>query len=179
MLLLARNPDLDIRTSPAVGVNKLAPKPTFQVQCVVSWDCGYDCFYDCVANTCISNWNPRFTLEWTGDYDYDLHVMTPGGFNISWRYEWDPISNGRLERDIVPRTVGSWAENIFFPLNGTAPVGIYTFNVQGGPGLESWQLTVWLGDSNVASYSGVGRSSSYQYSYHDGSTDLSCLPVLP
>jgi hypothetical protein len=25
MQLLARNPDLDIRTSPAVGVNKLAP----------------------------------------------------------------------------------------------------------------------------------------------------------
>ena len=111
-------------------------------------------------------------LTWTGDDDLDLHVITPGGAHIDYLYRHDPASGGTLDHDDIPQQVGTWVENIFFPMDGSAPSGTYQyyvhlFNMLGGTP-DSWVLSAWVGDSKVNEVSGVGTSSPYTYTHTSG-----------
>ena len=132
-----------------------------------------DCLpgYGCVSNTCITMGNPRFTLIWTGDDDYDLHVITPGGAHIYYWYEnlYDPVTGGMLDHDDIPTEVDYWVENIVFPLDGSAPSGVYQYYVdlfnQLGETSDDWVLSVWLGDTKVDEFNGNGSSETYSFTH--------------
>jgi hypothetical protein len=64
----------------------------------------------------------QVTLRWTGDADFDLHVIDPDGFEIYWDNARSP-SNGTLDVDMVPicGTVDNNVENVFWPEGGSIP----------------------------------------------------------
>jgi hypothetical protein len=60
-------------------------------------------------------------------------VITPGRFEIYFDNETDAVSGGVLDHDEQPDIfllVGRWTENIFFPMDDSAPPGRYTFFVR-------------------------------------------------
>jgi hypothetical protein len=158
--------------------------------------------FTCETNKCIQNGNPRFTLTWYGDGtcaefpfsninplisrldlfslvhqphyvdDLDIHVITPGGFEIYFQRVFDSVSGGRLDQDDIPQTNGLYVENIFFPLDGSAPRGTYTYFVDNYNQIgeaDSWTLQVYLGDTlqisnnGVVGESGVGTRFTFAF----------------
>jgi uncharacterized protein YfaP (DUF2135 family) len=117
--------------------------------------------------------NPRFILGWIGDDDLDLHVVTPDGVNIWYGYDFDGLSKGYLDHDDIPSLEGGrgrWAENIKFPLDGSAPAGTYTFWVHVYDQideLDPWGVSVYVsqGDTDVLQkrYTGIGDSAVFTF----------------
>lgn len=81
---------------------------------------------------------------------------------------YDAASQGRLDRDVIPSTHGSgWVENIYFPLDGSAPRGTYSVEVdpyRTHGEMDFWSLTVYLGDNYAAGWNGVG-SGNYAFTF--------------
>ena len=100
----------------------------------------------------------------------DIHVRTPGGTEIWYSNTFDSISGGRLDQDDIPNQIGLYIENIYFPSDGSAPEGTYEVwveNYDQYQGADSWELSVFLGNSLVMKKSGVisedERSQSIYY----------------
>lgn len=91
--------------------------------------------------------------------DLDLHVVPPNGFEIYFSAKSDPVSGGQLDQDDIPRVAGLYVENVFFPLDGSAPRGTYTYFVnnynQVGLTPDTWTLQVFVGETRVTRHSGV------------------------
>jgi uncharacterized protein YfaP (DUF2135 family) len=85
--------------------------------------------------------------------DLDLHVLTPGGNHIWNGNTFDSVSNGRLDHDDVPQRAGLYVENVYFPLDGTALAGTYTYFVrnfrQRGVAPDAWKIEVHMGDKLI------------------------------
>lgn len=69
--------------------------------------------------------NPRFNLVFDNELntDIDLHVMTPLG-EVIYFGNTSSASGGNLDVDCICACPD---ENIFFPLDGSAPKGTYTY----------------------------------------------------
>ena len=101
----------------------------------------------------------------------DIHVVTPGGVEIYYSNTFDLVSQGTLDKDDVPSEPGLYIENIYFPLDGSAPQGQYEVWVHNyseqGDGPDSWELSVFLGNDLVRKTAGVtnndDRSESIFY----------------
>ncbi|KAL7559521.1 hypothetical protein ACA910_011916 [Epithemia clementina (nom. ined.)] len=136
--------------------------------CCEDSDCGTANELVCVESTCVNSGSPRFTLSWFGDDDLDLHVITPGGFEIDYRSTYDPTSQGRLDQDDIPGPITRWVENIYFPLDGSSPRGTYTYFVHYYSQIgiaDSWQLFVYIGDERVRLHNGSPlQNDRYSYS---------------
>jgi uncharacterized protein YfaP (DUF2135 family) len=106
--------------------------------------------------------------------DLDLHVLTPGGDHIYYGNTFDSASNGRLDHDDIPRKVGLYVESVYFPLDGTAPMGNYTYFVrnwrQRGVAPDAWKFEVYVGDNLVAQNFGTTatRTNSDHYTFNYG-----------
>lgn len=90
--------------------------------------------------------------------DLDIHVITPGGFEIFFEAVIDPVSGGILDHDDIPEVNTLWVENIIFPLDGSAPRGSYTYfvvNYNQTDAADAWTLEVFLGDTLRATQNGV------------------------
>jgi uncharacterized protein YfaP (DUF2135 family) len=74
----------------------------------------------CFNNYCVGQGSLRFSLAFTVDSDFDLHVQPPGANEIY--YAQRDGGGGRLDVDqcVDPCGVGSHVENVFFqtPANG-------------------------------------------------------------
>lgn len=102
-------------------------------------------------------------------------MTTPNGINIFYDNPFDPKSGGRLEEDVVPKSVGYYVENIFFPPEGMAPHGFYEYMVRGG-GNEPWNVTVALNETVVDARSGVGDEVfRYQFGQVDSNRGQSSI----
>ena len=91
--------------------------------------------------------------------DLDLHVITPNGFEIYFSNRVDLETGGQLDQDDIPSVEGSYVENVFFPLDRSAPLGTYTYFVdnynQIGASPDPWTLEVFVGETLVSSNSGA------------------------
>mmetsp|Transcript_42161 Transcript_42161/g.101758 ORF Transcript_42161/g.101758 Transcript_42161/m.101758 type:complete len:673 (-) Transcript_42161:284-2302(-) len=133
------------------------------IECCSSSDCNSGTEL-CVANFCIEQGNPGFALSWCGEDDLDIHVITPGGFEIDYRNPVDASSGGNLDKDDIPQATACWVENIVFP-NG-APKGVYGFYVDSYTqrlGADNWTVRVYLGDEEKSIQSGTGDSERFVY----------------
>jgi uncharacterized protein YfaP (DUF2135 family) len=94
----------------------------------------------------------------------DLHVITPNGFEVSFQDREDPISGGQLDQDDIPDEEGSYVENVFFPLVGSAPRGTYTYFVdnfdQVGSSPDTWTVQVFVGNMLVSTNSGATEQNA-------------------
>jgi hypothetical protein len=80
-----------------------------------------------------------------------------------------------LEGDVVPSGRNFYSENVYFPLNGSAPLGSYKYLVR-STGDEEWNVTVALGERVVGFASGMGDQS---FSYLLGeNTTIATAPSL-
>ena len=139
------------------------------IECCVDEECSQGLI--CKENTCINTGNPRFTLAWFGNDDLDLHVITPSGEEIDFTFTTDPVSGGTLDQDDIPTNTARWVENIYFPRDGSAPTGNYTYFVVGYDTVgnaDNYDLSVWEGDTRMAFHVGGGlqtgqESTRYQY----------------
>jgi uncharacterized protein YfaP (DUF2135 family) len=155
------------------------------VECCSNLDCAGE--KRCVSYFCATIGDPSFSLAWFGDGksqssirslfpklisrlsfvsfadDLDLHVVTPGQFEIYYYVKKDPTSGGELDVDKRPLTeapgdpIRNWVENVNFPLAGR-PRGTYTFWVHnylasGTP--DAWELKSYQGENVVAIHTGV------------------------
>lgn len=148
--------------------HKCVQMPCSAERCCEPSDCGDPCLFTCEAGECLSKGNPRFTLTWTGNDDYDLHVITPGGVEISYANPFDPLSGGELDRDKIPPELGEWVENIYFPVDGSALIGTYTFFVDPFSYMDTaddWELSVWQGDERKFIQLGNGNSGRFFYEH--------------
>lgn len=68
----------------------------------------------CFNNYCVGDGVLRFSVTWSVDSDFDLHVMTPGGTHLSW--EMKSGAGGALDVDqcVSNCGVGTHVENIVF-----------------------------------------------------------------
>ena len=120
----------------------------------------------CVQNTCIRDGNPRFTLTWEGDDDFDFFVTTPLNTEISSNEEFDAASGGRYQQDANQIVFGLHVENVYFPVEG-APTGSFSYGVRRNTQTGSddrWTVRVWEGGELVSTEVGRGESDIFQYS---------------
>jgi hypothetical protein len=152
----------DLSRSLVVAVSAPPSKcDTSAYECCVDEDCQDG--LACAARNCVMIGYPRFTLSWLGSDDKDLIVTTPDDTDIFFGNLFDPISGGRLEGDVVPDGFDFYAENIYFPVDGSAPAGVYEYLIRGN-GEEPWNVIVALNFTVVGNVSGVGdQSFTYQF----------------
>ncbi|KAI2494944.1 hypothetical protein MHU86_19589 [Fragilaria crotonensis] len=144
------------------------------VECCRDSDC--DSTKRCISYFCVKKGNPSFSLQWFGDDDLDLHVVTPGGAEISYSNKADSLSGGELDHDDRPiidapaNPIQNWVENVNFPLDGTSPVGTYTFfvlNYDQVNTADPWELKSYHGETVKSVHQGTlnhqGTSEKYTY----------------
>lgn len=112
----------------------------------------------CWNQICVGDGALRFSLSWTADTDFDLHVVTPSGTEI---YYSNPSGNGGvLDVDdcvggacTVPN--GVHVENVYW--TSSPPSGSYKYWVRNYDGDMSgqFQIEVSRGGSVIASKSGT------------------------
>ncbi len=111
--------------------------------------------------------NPRFNLQFDNEInvDLDLYVRTPLGDVISYQNTYSSLSEGQLDIDCLCSNCPNGPnENIFFPLDGSSPKGIYEYWVDfygdcNGPEVES-NFTLRLIKINTILRTHEGKLSS-------------------
>ena len=89
--------------------------------------------------------DPQFTLIWDTDVDLDLHVIEPGGKEISWE-ERKGDQGGELD---VDNTRGYGPENIFWLVETKGPAGDKVKG-DGPPGTYRWFVAYYGGFGGIA-----------------------------
>jgi uncharacterized protein YfaP (DUF2135 family) len=161
---------LDISSTPSTKPSMAAPNtPIMNADlCTVDLDCP-GLSRVCVQNACITDGNPRFTLQWSGESMYNLRVVTTDGKFISALSPFDPESDGTFEGPNLQLTSGNNMENVYFPLQG-GPSGLYAYSVTNSDEEEddsnaSWIITVSVNGENIAEQRGVGNSDLYSFQF--------------
>mmetsp|Transcript_28872 Transcript_28872/g.54264 ORF Transcript_28872/g.54264 Transcript_28872/m.54264 type:complete len:784 (+) Transcript_28872:444-2795(+) len=125
----------------------------------------------CVQGVCINQGLPRFTLEYFGDDEIDLIVVTPFGTTLSASNPEDDLSGGRFEETEEEQVFGWHVDNVYLPLSG-GPTGTYTyyiavFDQNGSP--DVWTVKVFEGDMEMVSSQGAGNADFlYEFRPSDG-----------
>ena len=146
-----------------------APPPSFlppgNDDCSIDSECNSSEI--CVQRTCIHSGNPRVSLFWAGDDDYDLIVITPLGTRISLDKPNDPLSGGMFGEPGRQMGSGTYIENIYFPLSG-GPTGTYSFFVRSfrTEGVEDpWTVAVVVNGNTIQLQSGSGTSDTFSFDF--------------
>lgn len=98
--------------------------------------------------------------------DLDLHVLTPNGNEIDYNNKM--ADSGTLDQDDIPTEEGEYVENIFFPSDGSAPSGKYTYwVVQYGQvdAADPWELQVLDKGTVIQSQTGVTEGNGEDVEY--------------
>jgi uncharacterized protein YfaP (DUF2135 family) len=127
------------------------------VECCVDDECisGQVCTF---LNFCINKGSPRFTLEYVGDDQIDLTVVTPVGTTVSLSNPDDGVSTGRFEDKGDGQVGGKRVQNVYF---AEGPVGTYTyfvstFDLNGEA--DEWTIKVFEDDAETVIYTGSGNA---------------------
>lgn len=82
-----------------------------------------------------------------------------------------------MEGDVVPNGRNFYSENVYFPLNGSAPLGSYNYLIR-STGDDEWNVTVALGERVVGFASGTG-DQSFSYLLGENATIAPAPSMLP
>lgn len=111
------------------------------------------------TTTVLGTGDVQATLRWTGDSDFDLHVIDPAGNEIFYDVPDSP-TGGILDVDAVPicaEETGDHAENVFWPeggsVNGTYQAFVVHFSSCAGA--AGYQLEIKIDGVVVVSDSGT------------------------
>lgn len=126
----------------------------------------------CFNEVCVQQGLFRVSLSWSVLSDFDLHVITPGGNEIS--YAFVTADGGTLDVDdcvygVCSDPEGVHVENIFF--DGDALPGTYKIYVVNFDGLSAGQYTVEVAGAINQSWMGelpalvASSSLTYQFEY--------------
>ncbi len=120
--------------------------------------------------------NVEATVSWTGDFDVDIHVIEPGGFETSFEEPESP-SGGNLADDDQPQCAvetGSHIERIAWPADGAPPgdyqvyIVYFASCIDGDLAPQTMQLNVNVDGASVRNQTITltpgGRSDSYPFS---------------
>lgn len=112
--------------------------------CNGAWDCNPASV--CFSEVCVTDGVLRFSLSWTANTDFDLHVVTPDGFEIYWGQKF--ADGGYLDvddciEDECESLVARHVENIVW--EEVPPEGTYTAWVENFSGslAGSFELSVF------------------------------------
>ena len=128
----------------------------------------------CYSNICVQDGALRFSLSWDVDTDFDLHVLTPAGSEIS--FEMDEADFGVLDVDDCTTLAGcrlpdhKHVENVFF--TDEASSGEYSFWVRNYDGDTAGAFTLVVARDGNAQDTHVGNlppettdSERFTYTY--------------
>ncbi len=111
------------------------------------------------TTTVLGTGDVQATLRWTGDSDFDLHVIDPEGIEIFYSNASSP-SGGILDVDSIPECgvdTGEHAENVFWPegesISGTYQAFVVHFSTCAAA--ASYQLEIKIDGVVVVSDSGT------------------------
>jgi hypothetical protein len=95
----------------------------------------------CFQNYCVGDGVLRFSVTWSVDSDFDLHVRTPNGNEINW--STTSADGGTLDVDQCVNAcgAGTHVENVVF-VEG-APLGQYSVWVENFNGRSSGPFTLY------------------------------------
>ncbi len=112
------------------------------------------------TTTVLGTGDIQVTLRWTGDSDFDLHVIDPDGNEIYYEVASSP-TGGILDVDAVPTCgveTGEHAENVFWPeggsVAGTYQAFVYHFDLS-CEAAASYQLEIKVDGVVVVSDTGT------------------------
>jgi hypothetical protein len=112
------------------------------------------------TTTVLGTGDIQVTLRWTGDADFDLHVIDPDGNEIYYEVASSP-TGGILDVDAVPTCgvdTGAHAENVFWPeggsVAGTYEAFVYHFDLSCGAAAD-YQLEIKVDGIVVVSETGT------------------------
>ena len=117
-------------------------------ECREDMECAED--EACFEGICVGSGKLRFSLSWTVDTDFDLHVLTPAGDHVHFAVPFTDY--GHLDVDDCVDSLcfdqdGVHVENVFFEEN--APRGTYQVWVQNFNGDRSGDYSIdVVGDVN-------------------------------
>jgi hypothetical protein len=100
----------------------------------------------CFNQFCVGDGVLRFSLSWSVDSDFDLHVMTPRGSHIYWSSTSGDGGTLDVDQCVSSCGEGGHVENIVFP--EMAPLGQYQAWVENFSGHSAGSFTLY--------FSGVG-----------------------
>jgi hypothetical protein len=93
--------------------------------------------------------------------DLDLHVFPPSPSNVDLFYGflYDSVSKGRFQHDDIPDRNSTWQETVYFPLERTAPAGVYNFKVCNNHNdpdpPRPYSIYIYEGERRITSRSGT------------------------
>jgi uncharacterized protein YfaP (DUF2135 family) len=117
--------------------------------------------------------DPYMWLLLASTDDLDLFVITPNGDELSWANDFDADSGGRFQHDDVPDVNTTWQETVYFPLDRSAPEGIYEFyvynNHEDPDPARPYSITIFDGERRIATKRGTVEnqynSTIYKYDF--------------
>ena len=110
-------------------------------ECEMDMECADD--EACFEGVCVGTGKLRFSLSWTVDTDFDLHVITPSGDHVHFAVPFTDY--GHLDVDDCVDSLcfdpdGVHVENVFFEED--APRGVYSVWVQNFNGDQSGDYAI-------------------------------------
>jgi uncharacterized protein YfaP (DUF2135 family) len=139
---------LPLAAALAAGCVPQAPGGPRGSACAVVGECGADS--TCYFGTCVGEGALRISLRWTASVDFDLHVLTPNGWEV---YYANPRLDGaQLDVDDCiaedcREPTGTHVENIYF--SESPPLGAYSVWAENYDGAAAGDFTIEtsLGDT--------------------------------
>jgi hypothetical protein len=95
----------------------------------------------CFNQFCVGDGVLRFSLSWSVDSDFDLHVMTPRGSHIYWQTSSGDGGTLDVDQCVSSCGEGGHVENIVFP--EAAPIGQYQVWVENFSGHSAGPFTLF------------------------------------
>ncbi len=156
---------LDMSDSTGTGGTADGTDETGDTPCVEDEDCG-PCAI-CVGEVCVGTGQLRFTLTWTTDSDFDLHVITPDGVEIFFANPSDGGGVLDVDQCIGPCGNGTHVENIFFA--DMPPCGQFTTYVVNFDGRAGGDFEIEVDGVAVGQFMGtvdtVAGSTSTMFTF--------------
>lgn len=100
-------------------------------------------------------------------------MITPYTDELSFTNKYDPDSGGRFQHDDMPDRNTTWQETVYFPLDRSAPEGVYEFyvvnNHEDPDPARPYAVTIFDGERRITTKLGTvengAASAHYKFDF--------------